>query len=99
MNEILLPFYSSGAWKHTREAFRKSKQGLCEICLKKGLLVPGEIVHHVKHVTVDNVDDPNITLNWDNLMLLCRDCHADIHRKYKPRYVFDDDGRVIIIED
>lgn len=88
-------FYSSKAWQHTRAAYRKSRRNLCEVCLSNGLISPCEIVHHKIEVTPDNIDDPNITLNWDNLQCVCRDCHAKIHDKLGRRYKFDEMGRVV----
>ena len=94
MKEFAKAFYSGDAWKHCREAYRKSKGGLCESCKRKGLIVAGEIVHHKIHLTPENINDPNVTLNWDNLELVCRDCHAEIHGD-KRRYKIDAVGRVV----
>lgn len=88
-------FYKSTAWQATRAAYSKSKRGLCESCLEHGVVKPGEIVHHIKPITRDNIDNPNITLNWDNLRLLCRPCHERIHRRSEQRYTIDEQGRVI----
>lgn len=89
-------FYSSLAWQNTRKAYTSSVGGLCERCLKKGIYQAGEIVHHIKHITPDNINDPNITLNWDNLQLVCRECHAQIHEHdSRRRYAVDDLGHVI----
>lgn len=74
----------------------RSVGGLCERCRKKGLIVPGEIVHHKVYISPDNINDPAITLNPDNLELLCRDCHAEEHADRRKRYKLDDLGRVII---
>jgi 5-methylcytosine-specific restriction endonuclease McrA len=74
----------------------RSVGGLCERCLKKGLIVPGEIVHHKVYISPDNINDPAITLNPDNLELLCRDCHAEEHMDRRKRYKLDNLGRVII---
>lgn len=101
------PFYHTQAWLDCRDAFLKSKQGLCELCLKEGLIVPAKVVHHRTHITVKNMNDPRITLNWDNLQALCQDHHALVHRKdYDPttgqsvrRYFFDENGHCIIIKD
>lgn len=98
MKEYAEQFYKSQAWKKTSVAYAKSKQGLCERCLSKGIVKPGAIVHHVIHITPANITDPGITLNWDNLQLVCRDCHAAIHDRRKRRYKVDDYGRVIIRE-
>ena len=86
-------FYSSKAWKGCRGAYASSKRGLCEVCLSKGLYVPAEIVHHKIELTPDNIDDPNITLNWNNLQCLCRECHAAAHGSQK-RWKVDENGRV-----
>lgn len=96
MKEYAREFYSSTAWKETRKAYAKSQQGLCEICRAKGILKPGEIVHHKVHIDPKNIEDPNITLSWNNLQLVCREHHAEIHDSRKRRYKTDDYGRVII---
>ena len=68
---------------------------LCERCLKNGILKPAEIVHHKVELTPDNIDNPNITLGFNNLEAVCRDCHAQIHDSRKRRYQILDDGRVV----
>lgn len=87
-------FYKTTAWKECRKAYAASVGGLCELCLQKGRIVPGEFVHHKIHLTPDNVHDPDISLNWNNLQLLCRDCHAAQHTKNLKRYKVDELGRV-----
>ena len=86
-------FYSSNAWKECRTAYKKSVGGLCERCLKNGLVVAGDIVHHKVHLDLTNVTDPYVTLNFDNLELLCRECHAAEHGS-KKRYKVDVFGNV-----
>lgn len=98
MKDFARAFYSSTAWKRTREAYAKTRQNLCEICLSKGLIKPGEIVHHKIILTPENINHPEVTLNYDNLQLVCRDCHAAIHDQRKRRYKIDEMGRVIIKE-
>lgn len=88
-------FYNSDAWDATRKAYRKSVGGLCERCLKEGRYTPGVIVHHKVHLNPANINNPEITLAWSNLMLLCTDCHAKIHAgKTERRYQVDELGRV-----
>lgn len=96
MKDFARKLYSSTAWKRCREAYAKSKGNLCEVCLSKGIYKPGEIVHHKQPLTPENVNDPHVSLNWDNLQLVCRDCHAQIHDGRKRRYKIDELGRVII---
>jgi len=97
MQPYAVSFYKSKQWKDCRAAYAKSKGNLCERCYKKGLIVPGIIVHHKTHITPDNIGNPDITLNWSNLELVCRDCHAQIHAKNTKRYKLDELGRVIFV--
>ena len=90
-------FYSSEAWNQCRTGYKKSVGGLCERCLAKGLYVPGEIVHHKIHITPQNIQNSDIVLNWGNLELLCRECHAEMHGKQKKRYKVDAIGRVTAV--
>ena len=94
-------FYGSQAWKRCRRDFAKSRHGLCELCAQEGLLVPGVIVHHKVELTPANIADPHVTLDWGNLQLLCRDCHARVHeamyhRGGARRYKLDEMGRVVL---
>lgn len=94
-------FYDSRAWKDTRRNYKQSVGGLCEKCLAKGLITPAEIVHHKIPLTVDNVSDLNISLSWDNLQALCRQCHAEEHeamyaKRVGRRYKINADGSVDI---
>lgn len=94
MKEYARTFYSSKAWRDCRRAYAKSKGGLCERCLSRGIYKPGEIVHHKVYITPENIQDPAVTLSWDNLELVCRDCHAQEHDGLKKRYKVDGMGRV-----
>lgn len=88
-------FYNTTVWQNCRNEYVKSVGGLCERCYKNGIIKHGEHVHHIKHVTPENVSDPSVTLNFDNLILLCRECHGEMHRdKSKKRFKVDKYGRV-----
>lgn len=67
-------FYSSKAWRNCRDAYANSMNGICERC--GGL---GEQVHHRIYLTDENLKDPTVSLNFDNLELLCNKCHAEEH--------------------
>lgn len=97
MKDFARAFYKSMAWQNCRASYIKKAHGLCERCLAKGIYRPGEIVHHMTELTPDNIQNPDITLNPDNLMLVCRDCHAQVHKPEK-RYKVDELGRIIIYE-
>lgn len=72
---ITRPFYQGKAWHKCRAGYIKSVGGLCERCLAKGKIKQGYIVHHKTWLTEDNINDPTVSLNWDNLEYLCFDCH------------------------
>lgn len=95
MKEFAKGFYKSKAWQRTRASYISSVFGLCEDCLRKGIYKPGEIVHHIIPLTPDNISDASIALSWDNLRLVCRDCHGEEHRN-KRRYRIDDNGKIFI---
>ena len=98
MQDFAKPFYMSPQWRSAREAAWKRAGGLCEICMKKGLITPAEIVHHRIPITRSNIGNPRITLSLDNLMAVCRDCHAELHKR-KHRYTVDEQGHVMALED
>ena len=94
-------FYASWRWVKCRRAYMASKGGLCERCLAHGLIVPGAEVHHKIRLTAENVNDPEVSLNFDNLELLCEKCHADEHAAAGgkgTRWKVDDTGHVILQE-
>lgn len=86
-------FYRSQAWKNMRTYIYKRDGGLCADCLKRGLITPAEEVHHIIALTPDNIQDEGITLNEENLVSLCRECHRKRHGREK-RYSVDEFGRV-----
>lgn len=94
MKDYSEQFYKSRAWQHTRAAYLSSVGGLCERCLRRGLYVPAQIVHHRVYITPENIDDPRVTLAPKNLEALCRECHADEHLGTEKRYTVDEYGRV-----
>jgi len=87
-------FYTSKAWRRCAHGYRAAKSGLCERCLARGLIVPGEEVHHKIRLTPEALKDPNISLNWDNLELLCKQCHLEEHNR--KRWKVDKLGRVAL---
>ena len=96
MQDFAARFYKSKAWQHTRAAYLQKVGGLCERCLKKGLYHPAVIVHHKVYIDSETINNPEVTLNWNNLEALCRECHEDEHTKRIGRYKVDEDGRVTI---
>ncbi|MBQ6130190.1 HNH endonuclease [Candidatus Saccharibacteria bacterium] len=72
-------FYSSKAWQDCRNEYAKRQHHLCENCLRRGIYKPGVIVHHKIEIDPVTIERPEIALNFNNLELLCRDCHAEAH--------------------
>lgn len=97
--EFSRSFYNSKAWIKCREAYRQSVNGLCERHLANGKYVIGVEVHHKIHLTPENINNPEITLSWDNLELLCESCHSKEHMsKYSPLrddVMFDENGDLV----
>jgi len=95
MQEWARAFYKSSAWQATRKAYAASAGWLCEDCLNHGLIVPGKVVHHIRPLTPETVGDPSVALAWDNLRLVCQDCHASEHKKAQGfRYDIRPDGSI-----
>jgi 5-methylcytosine-specific restriction endonuclease McrA len=94
MQDYAREFYSSKAWKRCRDGYRSAVGGLCERCLANGRISPAEIIHHKIHITPANINDPSITLSFDNLEALCRKCHGEAHGAQIKRYEVDEFGRV-----
>lgn len=93
-------FYKTSQWRECRNNYAAYRGHLCERCLRRGILSRGEIVHHKIELTPENINDSSITLNFDNLELLCRMCHSEVHDKRKKcrRFSIGPDGEVIIHE-
>lgn len=74
-------FYNSNAWKACREAYIAQRNmidgGMCEKC-KENI---GEELHHKVFLRPDNIHNADITLNPENLILLCKDCHFKEHKQ------------------
>lgn len=95
MKEFAGAFYASTEWKKCRQAYKKSVGGLCEVCLKQGIITPAEIVHHKIELTPDNINDPSVSLSFENLQAVCREHHAELHGARQKRYKIDDMGHII----
>ena len=91
-------FYHSHTWERTRRAYRAKAGGLCEKCLARGIVRAGDEVHHKIKLTPTNINDPRVTLSFDNLILLCSACHHDEHRKAK-RWKIGEGGHIVARED
>lgn len=95
-NELIHRFYRCNEWKLARAIKIASAGGVCEKCGRVG-----EEVHHKIHLTPNNVTDPNISINQDNLILLCKDCHNKEHGRFTSgnEFGFDIEGNFIKIKE
>lgn len=73
-------FYKSKQWFIARTVKTQNANGRCERCEKIG-----EEVHHKIRLTVDNVNDALISLNQENLELLCKSYHNKEHGRFKKK--------------
>ena len=91
-------FYKTRAWRRARDAYIARRLaidgGLCEVCRAE----PGRIVHHKTWLDDHNCNDPEISLNPDNLRYDCQTCH---NREVDPRKIapgrcrYGPDGEII----
>ena len=75
--------YNSREWKELRIAKLRSTNGLCEECLKQGIVTSARCVHHVVPIETARTKDEMKRLAFDvnNLRALCFACHARIHKE------------------
>lgn len=88
---ILQTFYASDKWRSFRLAliFERSKGKGGVICPKCGNFIERPIDIHAHHkvvLTPENVHDYSISMNPNNIELICRGCHDKEHHRfgYKP---------------
>lgn len=86
-------FYASKAWRDTRKQILRRDLFTCADCFGRA-----NEVHHKVELTPENINDTNISLNPDNLISLCHDCHTKITKgcaDVTDVYVFDRNGQVV----
>lgn len=100
-------FYNSSAWRKLSQYYAASKGWVCECCRNKNVdrsqpLYKQLHCHHKTPLTDENINDPSIALNEDNLILLCRTCHNKAHGEGEvtaPGLYFDENGMIRKRED
>ena len=63
----------SKPWITLRNRIRSTKRMRCDMCGR--LIHSKSIVDHIIEIDETNYQDESITLNEDNLQLLCLECH------------------------
>lgn len=88
-------FYTSKEWRRLVEylkAERMQGEGFirCSVCGEPIYKSYKLIAHHKQHLTEDNVNDISVSLNPDNIVFVCHECHNKEHNRsgaYKKREV------------
>ena len=77
--------YNSREWKELRIAKLRSTDGLCEECMKQGIVTAARCVHHIVPIETARTKDEMRRLALDcglqGLKSLCFACHARIHKE------------------
>ena len=77
--------YNSREWKELRIAKLRSTNGLCEECMKQGIVTSARCVHHIVPIetarTKDEMKRLAIDCGLQGLKSLCFACHARIHKE------------------
>ena len=75
--------YNSREWKELRIAKLRSTNGLCEECMKQGIVTSAHAVHH-RHPIEESTSKAEMrkwAFMWENLVSVCDACHAKIHKE------------------
>lgn len=83
-------FYTSKEWRDFKKWLMSERVNalgeiICEHCKKPILKAYDCIGHHIKEITLQNLNDVSITLNPDNIQLVHMSCHNEIHNRFGGR--------------
>lgn len=88
-------FYNSTAWRKVSKKMKVDVGYVCNRCKWFGDF-KDMITHHVIYLTDTNVDDYEVSLNEDNLEVICIQCHNKEHSGVITDVLrYDIDGNVI----
>lgn len=74
-------FYCRKDYLDLAQACKIKSGGVCAKC--GGVFDISELrPHHKVELTLGNIDDVNVTLNPDNIEVLCHDCHNAAHKRF-----------------
>ena len=74
-------FYCRKDYLQLAQSCKTASGGVCARC--GGIFDISELrPHHKIELTLDNIDDVNITLNPDNIEVLCHTCHNAAHARF-----------------
>lgn len=88
-------FYNSTRWRKLSKMVAEKHFYICDIC---GKPCKRYIVHHKIKLNADNINNPDISLNENNLQLLCLECHTKLHEAQGDIHKRKDAGRTIFFD-
>lgn len=80
-NNVIHSFYCSKAFTDLAIKCKIKSGGVCNSC-GKVFDISDLRAHHIKELTLSNIDDVNVTLNEDNIEVLCHECHNRRHHRF-----------------
>lgn len=80
MRQLRKKAYNTTEWRKLREVYMR-QHPICEKCLEKGKITPAEDIHHKISPFRGGEVNYGLLLDHDNLMAVCKECHAEIHNK------------------
>lgn len=78
-------FYTLKPWRDLSYNLKIQASGKCSRCDYQVIDIADYkylIGHHKIELTEDNIDDPNISLNPDNIEIICHWCHNKEHKRF-----------------
>ena len=86
MFNTLYDFYRSPQWEKFREVVILERQNdhgetICEYCKQPIIKKYDIILHHITHLTLNNVNNYDISLNSQNIMIVHHKCHNILHNR------------------
>lgn len=94
MRRLRQKAYQSKEWRALRDTYIRMHP-LCEECMKKNMVTPAQDVHHIKSPFTKGNINYTLLLDMNNLMSVCKTCHAEIHNKQQGNYSVQDALRLL----
>ena len=82
-HRLYMQLLQSREWRELRAAKIRDCQGLCERCKELGIITAAKTVHHRTPVETGETLEAmrELCYRYDNLQLLCADCHHRAHEE------------------
>lgn len=75
-------FYCCKKWRELAFSLKVRAGGKCARCNQIILDFSFLIGHHTAELTMENVNDPEVSLNPENIEIICHDCHNKEHVRF-----------------